>query len=150
MNKRSAKIELEELVSPSEKKIHIIIYAYNGYYKSHDMTSKKRHSIDTLSETEAKLLSKDRQYAVMFFQPSGKNVPAWIDKVCSLAIPVNPSQEDLLKKFFDCNFTPKEFASTREYYAWSGMQENEEFLYRGVTDIWGDCLNALAIERGLH
>ena len=150
MSKRIAKSELVDLMTgPKKTDIHIIIYAYNGCYKSHDITNKKRHAIDTLTEKEAKLLVKDPQYAIMFFQLSGKKDSAsWVKKVGGCVIPVDPTKEKLLEDFFNYEFPPVDYASPAEYYK-AGPPPGYD-LYRGVTKLWGDYINALAIERGLH
>jgi len=148
MSKQSAKTELVELVSgPQKGNPHIIIYAYNGLYKSRDITNKTRRAIDSITEKTVKELQNNSQYAIMLFLPQGKKKPAWINEDAYYGIPVNRDQEDLLKHFFAFEFTVKEYASLREYYAGNGMPENEEKLKRGVDQLWSDYAKALIAGR---
>ena len=143
MSKQSAKTELVDLMTGPEKNLmHGIIYSYNGCFKSHYFNNIKRHSIDKVTAKEAKkLLSENRHLAVMLFQSPGKKVPAWMGKVLGCAIPVDPTQEDLVKRFFNYEFPPVDYASPAEYYK-AGPPPGDDLSYP-VDHLWMDYVKAL-------
>jgi hypothetical protein len=147
MSKQSAKTELGEILTGTTIERNTTIYGYNCLYKSYEYGNFKRKSIDLITDKEAMQFVEDGKGVIFYFLAPGNKIPTWMDNNYGRVISVDSTQEDLLKRFFACNFPVIEYASQREYFKGRGYTGEEGELYRSVTKLWIDYMETLRLKQ---